>query len=136
MAKLIISRSKEWQNKSRKFKLFIDGEQIDVINDGEIKEVNLNQGKHKIVFKVDWCSSPEMEFDFSNDKTQTIEVSGYKLMRWIYPIFLLIFGVFLMVKWIFNIYIDELMYVSIPVILILFYYLTLGRKKYLAVKEL
>ena len=136
MAKLIISRRKEWQNKSRKFKLFIDGEQIDVINDGEIKEINLSQGKHTIVFKVDWCSSPELEFDFSDDKTRAIEVSGYKLMRWIYPIFLLIFGAFLIAKWIFEIYIDELMYVSIPIILILFYYLTLGRKKYLTVKEI
>lgn len=136
MSKLIISRKKEWQNRARKYKIYIDGEQKDIIENGKIKEMDLEPGKHQVQLKIDWCSSPEMEFDFSDDKTRTIEVSGYKLMRWIYPIFLIVFGTFLMAKWIFELYVDELMYVSIPIILILFYYMTLGRKKYLTIKEI
>lgn len=64
MSKLIISRKKEWQNRARKYKIYIDGEQKDIIENGKIKEMDLEPGKHQVQLKIDWCSSPEMEFDF------------------------------------------------------------------------
>ena len=36
MGKLIISRKKEWNNKGRKFGVYIDGEKKDIIGNGEI----------------------------------------------------------------------------------------------------
>ncbi|MFP4025678.1 MAG: hypothetical protein ACLFVR_14240, partial [Thiohalospira sp.] len=63
MGKLIISRRKEWQNRGRKFGVYIDGEKVDVIENGAIKEMELEPGKHTLKFKIDWCSSPEKEIE-------------------------------------------------------------------------
>jgi hypothetical protein len=136
MAKLIISRRKEWSNRARKFNIYVDGKLLDVIGHNEIKEFELDSGKHNILLKVDWCSSPEMEFELSSDKSKSVEVSIFKLMRWIYPLLYGIFGAFLLLKWIFEIYIQELVYVAIPLFLILVYYFSFGRKKYIEIKEL
>ena len=36
MAKIILSRKKEWANRARKFTIFIDGEKKDTISNGEM----------------------------------------------------------------------------------------------------
>ena len=136
MGKLIITRRKEWQNRARNFSIFIDNEKRDYITNGEIKELEIEPGKHNLLFKVDWCSSQKMEIEIPIEKAKTIEVSGFKLAKWIYPIFFILFGTFYIIKIFFSIQIDELVYLSIPLILIILYYLSFGRKKYIEIKEL
>jgi len=136
MPKLVISRRKEWSNRARKFSIYIDGKFHDVISNNEIKDFDLESGKHNVLLKVDRCSSPEIEIDLSDEKSTTMEASIFKLMRWIYPILYGIFAAFLLLKWIFDIYIQELVYVVIPLVLIIAYYFTFGRKKYIEIIEL
>lgn len=136
MGKLIISRRKEWINKARKYNIFIDGVKKEVINNNEVKEIELEAGEHQLVLKVDWCSSPEFKVNILDDKAKSVEVSNFKQARWIYPIFYVVFGAFMLIKWIYNIYVEEFMYLVFPLVLILFYYLSFGRKKYLVIKEL
>ncbi|MBI9054771.1 MAG: hypothetical protein JEY96_13190 [Bacteroidales bacterium] len=136
MAKLIISRRKEWSNRARKFNIYVDGKLLDVIGHNEIKEFELDSGTHNVLLKVDWCSSPKMEFELNNDQSKSFEVSIFKLMRWVYPLLYGIFSAFLLLKWVFEIYIQELVYVAIPLFLILVYYFSFGRKKYIEINEL
>lgn len=136
MGKLIISRRKEWSNRGRKFKIFINGENVDYIENGEVKELNLEPGKNKVLFKVDWCSSQEIDLEISDEKAKTIEVSGFKIGRWMYPLFYALLAAYFIIKVAFNVYLKELMYPVIPLTLIILYYVSFGRKKYIEIKEL
>lgn len=136
MGKLIISRRKEWQNRGRKFGVYIDGEKVDVIENGAIKEMELEPGKHTLKFKIDWCSSPEKEIEVPGDKSKSVEVSGFKLGKWLFPVFYLVLALFFLAKILWDKTIDELVYIVIPLFVVYLYYLTFGRKKYLEIKEL
>lgn len=136
MGKLIISRRKEWQNRGRKFGVYIDGEKFDVIENGAIKELELEPGKHKVKFKIDWCSSPEEEIEVPENKAKSIEVSGFKLGKWLFPVFYVVLALFFLIKVFLDKTIDELVYVVLPLFVVYLYYLTFGRKKYIEIKEL
>ena len=136
MGRLIVSRRKDWQNRGRKFGVYIDGEKKDVIENGEIKELEIESGKHKVQFKIDWCSSPELEIEIPTEKSKSIEISGYKIGRWLFPLFYIVFGIYFLLKMFLNKNIVELMYLVIPFFLVMLYYYTFGRKKYIEIKEL
>lgn len=136
MGKLIISRRKEWQNRGRKFKIFIDGENIDLIKNGEIKELDLKSGNHKVQFKIDWYGSSEVQVEIPEDKSISLEVKGFKIGRWALPFFNLTLASFFLIKVFMDQTIKELAYLSIPFLLIMLYYLTFGRKKYIEISEL
>jgi hypothetical protein len=136
MGKLILSRKKEWQNKARKFRIYIDGKKIDTIANGEIKEIEIEPGKHKLILKIDWCSSPEVDIEISEEKSTMMETSGYKLGNWVTLIMALLFGAFFTIKIFLDKDIEELVYLIIPFFLIILYYLTFGRKKYIVLKEM
>ncbi len=136
MAKIILSRKKEWANRARKFNVFIDGEKKDTISNGEIKEIELTPGNHKILMKVDWCSSPELEVDVKEERAKTIEVCGFKANRWLMPLMYIILGVYFISAFILKKDFKEIIYLVFPVALVYIYYLTLGRKKYIEITEL
>ena len=136
MGKLIISRRKEWQNRGRKFKIFVDGENIDLIKNGEIKELDLKSGNHKVQFKIDWCGSSEVQIEIPEDKSKSLEVRGFKIGKWMLPLFNIVLTVFFLITVFFNYTVRELAYASIPFLLIMLYYLTFGRKKYIEISEL
>ena len=136
MGRLIVSRRKDWQNRGRKFGVYIDGEKKDVIENGEIKELEIESGKHKVQFKIDWCSSPELEIEIPTEKSKSIEISGYKIGRWLFPLFYIVFGIYFLLKMFLNKNIVELMYLVIPFFLVMLYYYTFGRKKYIEIKEM
>lgn len=136
MAKIILSRKKEWVNRARKFNVFIDGEKKDSIANGEIKEIELNPGKHKIMLKVDWCSSPELELNLKEEKSKTVEVCSFKANRWLFPIMYVVIGIYFISVFILKKDIKELMYIVLPIAAVYFYYLTFGRKKYIVIEEI
>lgn len=136
MAKIILSRKKEWANRARKFTIFIDGEKKDTISNGEIKEIELAPGKHKILLKVDWFSSPELEVDVKEERAKTIEVCGFKANRWLMPLMYIVLGIYFISAFVFKKEFKEIMYLVIPIALVYIYYLTLGRKKYIEITEL
>jgi len=135
MAKLIVKRKKEWNNRARKFKLYIDGEKVDHIGNGEIKEFELKPGKHTVIAKMDWMSSPEFELDLSGDKSKTIELSGYKLGRYLVPFLFGLLGLVLVLDYVFHVEVKFLFYFFIPPLLVSLYYSTIGRKKFIEIKE-
>ena len=128
MAKLVVKKKKEWYNKAA-ISLFIDGEKVDTVGNGDIKELELASGKHTIYAKFYWHYSPEFEFELSEEKSKGIQISGYKLAKWIIPLTYILFGAYFIAKSILKIPIDELLYALIPGLLVSLYYTSLGRKK-------
>ncbi|HAN18922.1 MAG: hypothetical protein A2X13_12000 [Bacteroidetes bacterium GWC2_33_15] len=136
MAKIILSRKKEWANRARKFNIFIDGEKKDTISNGEIKELELEPGKHEIVLKVDWCSSPVLETELKEEKSKTIEIRGFKANRWLMPVLYIVVIIYFIARVVFKIELVEVLYVVLPLSLVYLYYLTFGRKKYIEIEEI
>ena len=125
-----IERTNEILNRARNYKIFIDGQQVGTIASGETKDFSTTVGKHIINAKIDWCSSPEISIDVKENQTKILKVRGFKNGQWLMPIGLGLFVLhFILSKF------TDFKYTIIlgaPIFLLLVYYLTIGRKKYLS----
>ena len=130
MSKLTIKRNSEWNNRSRYFKVYIDGEKIDVIGDDEIKDFQLKSGKHKLVLKIDWCRSRIFEFDLNEGDNKAVEVSGFKYGNILTPVVYLLFPLF---------YIDSHVEYNLQFLLVIpilsfayvMFFVTFGKNRYI-----
>ena len=77
MAKLTIERSGEWINKFRDIGIYLDGEKLDVIANGEVKEFEITPGQHSIYSKIDWVMSRELTFNVSEARGKTFALSSF-----------------------------------------------------------
>ncbi len=132
MATIKIQRKHEFINLFRDYRLFVDGQKIGSISDGQEKEFNVTPGNHFLVAKIDWCSSRTISFELNDNNTKSFTLSGFKnkLMRDLFTygaiILVIVFSLSSSLEYVFLI---------APLFLILLYDMTLGRKKYLTLKE-
>ncbi|CAN5458129.1 hypothetical protein BH23BAC3_BH23BAC3_25630 [soil metagenome] len=136
MTKLIIKRTSEWNNIMRDVGIYLDGDKIGVIGNGQTKEFEIIPGEHRLKSKIDWCGSETLTFELYENETQKIELSGFKLGKWLMPIALIISTLYFALGEQLNL--DPMLFLLmiIPVGLYLLYNLTLGRDKYLRLREI
>ncbi|QXP65750.1 hypothetical protein [Polaribacter sp. AHE13PA] len=135
MSKLIITRTSEWNNRARKFGIYIDNKKIGTISNGETKEFNIDSGKHKINGKIDWCRSPIMEFEITENESKIIEIGGFKNSKIIMPLGIVIMSLFFLIKYLLKIESNFLILFAGIGFLFPFYYMTIGKNKYLTIRE-
>ncbi|HRO42790.1 MAG TPA: hypothetical protein PL009_08140 [Flavipsychrobacter sp.] len=82
MGKIVIARPNEWTNRAKKYKLKLDGEEIDEIKRHEIKEFDLSPGKHTITASLGWLSSNSFDFEISENETKYFKVSVSRFAGW------------------------------------------------------
>ena len=135
MANLIIKRTSEWNNRMRNIGIYLDGEKIGVIGNGEIKEFEIEPGEHTLNSKIDWCGSEPLTFNLTENEIKRIELSGFKFGKFLMPIGLIISIVYLAFGEKLNF--DPLLFLLLilPIGLYLVYHLTLGWNKYLRLEE-
>jgi hypothetical protein len=136
MAKIIIERNSEWNNKARKIGIYIDGEKVETINDGETLEFEVTTGTHELLAKIDWCGSKTLSMELSENEEKTIKLSGFKYSTIITP---LIFGFMLayyLSKYAFNLDMNFLIVCVALLFLYPLYFITLGKNSYLILQEL
>ena len=133
MGKLIISRKLEWNNKLRQIGIYMDGQKIGTIGNGEIKTFDVPDGNHSIKAKIDWCGSRESAFSISGEEKKYFKLSGFKYSNIIMPMALVIVILSLLLRKLFHI--DYAAWLILPVFLMLLYYLTFGRNDYLTLKQ-
>lgn len=133
MTTLQVTRPREWQNKLRKYQLYVDGEKVGDIANGETKDFILPEGLHTVVAKIDWCSSPELTFNLKDGDVQYVKVASSKVMQLASLIVLplLLLNIFIKIRFKH----DFIFYLAVPIGLILIYMFTLGRKKYLRLES-
>jgi len=134
MATIRLKRTSEYNNSMRDYKIFIDGQEVGRIANGEIKEFPLTEGQHNIIAKIDWCSSPNMLINIKDNETKELKVGGFKNGNWIMPLSGGIIALHFLIKITLNI--EFTIFLVIPVFILLVYYLTIGRKKYLTLEEI
>ncbi|PIB25538.1 hypothetical protein [Maribacter sp. 4G9] len=135
MRKIRVERNSEWNNKARAIGIYIDGEKVGTINDGETQEYEVENGKHEIFAKIDWCRSPKIELNIAENETKTIKLSGFKYSKWILPALLGIMLFYYLGKYALNIDLNFLIWILAIGFLYPIYYITFGKNRYLILTE-
>ena len=133
MATISITRPREINNSLRDYIIFIDGHKAGNIANGKTKYFETTPGVHLITAKIDWCSSPDTTITIRDNETKILKVGGFKNGKFIMPIGLGIFVLHFVVSYFFDI--KYTLFLLTPFLILLIYYLTLGRKHYLTLEE-
>jgi hypothetical protein len=64
---ITVTRPAELADKTRAYKVLLDGTQIGDIRQGESKPFEVPQGAHTLQLKVDWCTSKPLHFDLTDE---------------------------------------------------------------------
>ncbi len=138
--KIIISRKSEWINRARGFKCLLDGKEMGKIANGGSEEYLVEPGVHTIQCTIDWCSSPELTIELKEGETRFFKAgSGMKYYNVGYILLILSLGSGLILKLIGlprpeNLSTIQLL-ILVPFLLYMTYYMSIGRKKYIALAE-
>lgn len=133
MAKVIIKRANEYQNAARKYGLYIDDQKAGTISNNDTGSYDLAPGTHTIYAKIDWCYSQVLSLTLHEGETKYVRVSGMPHANLILLIYIGI--VALSVLLVYYTDIDIILFTVPTFPLLTLYYLTLGRRKYLTIKE-
>lgn len=137
--KIIVSRSSEWVNRLRGYKILINGNQAGTVKNGGSEEFLVQPGNNTVQCKVDWYSSSPFSIDIREGDTAYLKVRSGMKFYWPFMIAVII-GVFLMFyykgkqdapAWITPV----TLVLIIPGALYSLYYMTLGRKNFLVIQK-
>lgn len=130
MPTIRIKRKNEFTNRCRDIHIYINGKMAGIMVNGATKEFVVPSGVLHIKAHIDWCSSREITVDLSERESADLKLSGFK------------WGNCIIITALLSYLADRLgmdtLYVllaALPGFLILLYYATLGRKKYLRLSE-
>ncbi len=133
MGKIIVNRVQGLNNRSRQIGIYVDGQKIGTIANGEIKTIEVPDGHHSIKARIDWCGSREVDFSAIGDEKKYFKLSGFRFSNFIMPITLVLLIANIVLRRLFHI--DYVVWFILPVFLILGYYLSIGRNDYLTLKQ-
>jgi len=136
MTKLIIKGPSNFDSRWFRNSVFLDGEKIGRIGYNETLECDVEFGNHNLITKYLWLESKSFSFLIENNVKKTFEISRYKSLKYIFPIFLIILLLFVIARISFNINLNFLIYIGIIVLVYPWYFLTLGKNKYFRINEL
>lgn len=131
MATIKIYRQSEYNNRFRDFLVYLDGRKIGTVANNETKNFEVPPGQHTIYFKIDWASSPALNFEITDGETKTFKVAGFRYARWLIPAGAIIAALHFIIQPLTGF--AYTVYFAIPVFMLLLYYITFGRKNYLTV---
>ena len=134
MATIKIRRTNDYINFLRDYRLFIDGQKIGTIGNGQTKDFEITVGRHSVIAKIDWCSSQKLSFDINDTDSKILLVCSFKNGKWIIPAAQGFMVLCIMLIWASHFY--SLIILIIPTLLLLLYYFTIGYKNYLTLTEL
>lgn len=138
--KIIINRKSEWRNRARGFRLLLDGKEVGKIANDASEEYPVEPGVHTLQCKIDWCSSPELEVTVKEGETRFIQTgSGMKYYNVFTALIILVLLSGPIIKYLHIAIPDGFTYWQLavlgPFLLYILYYMTIGRNRYLILKE-
>ena len=78
MLELTRNNKNGWDDGARAYLVYIDGKKAGEIREGETKQFDVSEGAHTLQLKIDWCSSPVLEFTAKEGKTVYAECAPAK----------------------------------------------------------
>ena len=79
----LIKRDSGWTDKRRNYKVVLDDTVIANIADGQSVELDVPPGKHRLMMKIDWCTSNTIELEINDENIEFkcgSSMSGAKLL--------------------------------------------------------
>lgn len=136
MTKIRIERNSQWNNKARAIGIYIDGEKVGIISDGEIQEYEVENGKHEVYAKIEWCRSPKIQLNITENETKTLKLSGFKYGTWILPTIFGVILVYFIGKYALNIDLSFLIWIITIGLLYSVFFITFGKNRYLILTDI
>jgi L-asparagine transporter-like permease len=133
MAKLIIKRANEYGNAARKYGVYIDDQKAGTISNNDTESYDLAAGSHTLYAKIDWCYSQVLTVTLSEGETKYVRLSGIPYANLVILIYIIIVALSVLLAYYTDI--DFILFTVPTFPLITLYYLTLGRRRYLTLKE-
>ena len=133
MATIKIKRKDELFYATRNYKIFIDGQFVGKIANGVTKEFSTTAGRHTVFAKINWGSSPNVSIDIDTNDTVHLVLGFYKYGGLLMLVGIVSIPFFPVLKVITGL--DNTIYFFIPILLITFYCVTFGRKKFLTLNR-
>ena len=134
MTTIKIRRSNDYINLLRDYHLYIDGQIVGTIGNDQTKDFEISQGRHTLIAKIDWCSSPEVFFEITDHGSKIFLISNFKYARLLIPFVTVIIALSFLLAFKSHFYFGLIF--IFPGFIYLLYFITLGRKNYLTLKEL
>ncbi len=138
MGQIIIEGHSKWYNRLKKVNIFIDGEKVESINNGERKIYDVKQGNHNIQAKFNRISSNTIELHTNNESHIDLKVDkNIARTPQILGLVTLVCIAFVHIKE-YNFLNETTKYIAlilIPLLIITLFKLVIGKKKYLQLKE-
>ncbi len=133
MATIVIKRKRELVSWLQIFRIYIDGNKIGSISNGQTEEFEIPEGNHTIKAKVYWCGSNKITFSVAGDQEQTVIVSTFKFAD---LTIVMEFAILILHSFLKNSYgISYIIWLAIPFFLWTLYYSTFGYNKYIRIEE-
>lgn len=128
MPKVHLTRTSEYVNAIRDYRVYIDDRFVGTIKNGGEEWFEVTPGSHTIYAKIDWCSSPTLNFTV-HDNDIDFKVGAFKKATAL--VLLVAFSV--IVSLLVNRFLGFPYFIILGIVglAISVYYTTLGRKKYL-----
>jgi L-asparagine transporter-like permease len=133
MAKLILKRANEYGNAARKYGVYIDDQKAGTISNNDTESYDLAAGSHTLYAKIDWCYSQVLTVTLSEGETKYVRLSGIPYANLVILIYIIIVALSVLLAYYTDI--DFILFTVPTFPLITLYYLTLGRRRYLTLKE-
>lgn len=134
MAQLTIVRKKEFINYFRNYRIVIDGKKAGSVGNGQTKVFDIPDGHHTIQAGIDWCASQTKDVKVDADDNVTLYVGGFTHNQHLFTKFVVVLIVDLILRYL--IQFEYTRMVFLPFGLVIFYYMTFGRKQYLQLEEI
>jgi len=138
MLKLIITRKSEFINSLKDYNIYLNGDEIGSISSGETKEFLVPEGTYILRAKNDWYGSNELKINTDYEETKSLSISGL----WPARIMIFFLSFIIVIPILFREFIRNHTFLkytfialSVIVLFAIIYYLTIGRNKYLEIKE-
>ncbi|OYU84081.1 MAG: hypothetical protein CFE24_08585 [Flavobacterium sp. BFFFF2] len=102
MAKITIQRTNEYTNRMRDYHIYINDKKVGTIENGGTKDFEIEEGRHTIEARIDWCASPKVNVIIKNGETKTFKVGGFKYGNWLMPVSLILIFLSFVLEHFFN----------------------------------
>lgn len=91
MYKITIVRTSQRVNSMREYDIYLDGQKINAISNGETKTIEVSNGNHEIYLKVDWCKSKKLNINLAEGQELKLKcgskITGIKQIFVLFYIF-------------------------------------------------
>ncbi|MCE3283091.1 MAG: hypothetical protein K0Q66_1828 [Chitinophagaceae bacterium] len=127
-------------NRLRNINVFVDGKKAGAVKNGSSEEFTVEPGSHQVECKIDWCACEPLNVELKENEVKILKLqSGLKYLNYFYIVIILVvigrlffrFSGQPMPGW----YDTAVVVILVPSLVYLFYFLTVGKKKYLSLTE-